>query len=282
MKMRTGANKCSMCGLEQMRMQTKASTTEPDAKSPKPLLRRVALVTGGSRGLGAAIAKELADAGATAIVNYIHGADPATHVVEQIQAADGKAFAEQCNLANYDEVERMFGRISERCGRFDILVNNAAILRDHSFRKMTAQEWREVIDTDLTALMYTCHFAVPLLLANGWGRIINISSTTGQLVVTFGQANYAAAKAGIIGFSKALAVELARNNITVNVFAPGAMATEMWDTIPAEIKEKIYDKIPMHRACTPEEIARGVRFLAVEGAYITGHALNMNGGIYQG
>jgi acetoacetyl-CoA reductase len=119
---------------------------------------------------------------------------------------------------------------------------------------MTAQEWREVIDTDLTALMYTCHFAVPMLLENGWGRIINIASTTGQLVITFGQANYAAAKAGVIGFTKALAVELARNNITVNVVAIGAMATEMWDTVPDVIKEKIYERIPMHRACTTEEV----------------------------
>jgi acetoacetyl-CoA reductase len=263
-------------------METKALTTDPDFRSPKPLLGRVALITGGSRGLGAAIAKELADTGATTIINYHHGADPAAHVVAEIEAAGGKAFAEQCDVAKYEEVEAMFGRIKERFGRLDVLVNNAAILRDHSFKKMTAQEWREVIDTDLTALMYTCHFAVPMFLENGWGRIINISSTTGQLVVTFGQANYAAAKAGIIGFTKALAVELARSNITVNVVAPGAMATEMWDTIPDAVKEKIYEKIPLHRACTPEEIARGVRFLAVEAPYITGHALNMNGGIYQG
>ncbi len=266
-------------------METKtlqAVSINPDPKAPKPLLGRVALITGGSRGLGAAIAKELADCGATAVINYHRGGEAAANVVAEIEAAGGSAFAEQCDVAAYNEVELMFSRVKEQFGRLDILVNNAAILRDHSFRKMTAQEWREVIDTDLTALMYTSHFAVPMLLANGWGRIINISSTTGQLVVTFGQANYAAAKAGIIGFSKALAVELARNNITVNVVAPGAMATEMWATIPDEIKEKIYDKIPMHRACTPEEVARGVRFLAVEGAYITGHALNMNGGIYQG
>jgi acetoacetyl-CoA reductase len=266
-------------------METKTAktvSTDPDFRSPKPLLGRVALVTGGSRGLGAAIAKELADAGATAVINYHHGGDKAAAVAAEIEAAGGTAYSEQCDVADYDDVERMFGRIQERSGRLDILVNNAAILRDHSFRKMTAQEWREVIDTDLTALMYTCHFAVPLLLANGWGRIINISSTTGQLVVTFGQANYAAAKAGIIGFTKALAVELARSNITVNVVAPGAMATEMWDTIPENIREKIHEKIPMHRACSPEEIARGVRFLATEGAYITGHALNMNGGVYQG
>ena len=259
-----------------------AQNIDPDPRSPKPLLGRVALVTGGSRGLGAAIARELADAGAIAVLNYNKTDDAAAHVVAEIEAAGGTAFSEQCNVADYDEVEQMFARIKDKCGRLDVLVNNAAILRDHSFRKMTAQEWRDVIDTDLTALMYTCHFAVPMMLGGGWGRIINISSTTGQLVVTFGQANYAAAKAGIIGCTKALAIELARNNITVNVVAPGAMATEMWDTIPAEIKEKIYEKIPMHRACTPEEVARGVRFLATEGAYITGHALNMNGGIYQG
>src|ERR1035441_953508 len=169
-------------------MKMTARTTEPDAKSSKPLLGRVALVTCGSRGAGAPLA----------------------------------------------------------------------------------------------TLLPPCHFAVPMLLENGWGRIINISSTTGQLVVTFGQANYAAAKAGVIGFTKALAVELARSNITVNAVAIGAMATEMWDTVPDVIKETIYEKIPMHRACTTEEAARGVRFLAVEGAYITGHALNINGGLYQG
>jgi acetoacetyl-CoA reductase len=268
--------------LEKVSMETKASTTQPDVRSAKPLLGRVALITGGSRGLGAAIAKELADAGATTIVNYHHTADLATHVLEQIEEAGGTASTEQCNIADYDEVERMFADIKKKFGRLDILVNNAAILRDHSFRKMTAQEWREVIDTDLTALMYTSHFAVPMLLENGWGRIINISSTTGQLVVTFGQANYAAAKAGVIGFTRALAVELARNNITVNAVAIGAMATEMWETVPDEIKEKIYEKIPMHRACYPEEAARVVRFLAIDGAYITGQAVNINGGIYQG
>ena len=225
----------------------KTSAIAPDPKSPKPLLGRIALVTGGSRGLGAAIARELADSGATAVLNYHHGADPAAEVVAEIEAAGGSAFAEQCDVASYDEVERMFGRIKERWGRLDILVNNAAILRDHSFRKMTAQEWREVIDTDLTALMYTCHFAVPMLLANGWGRIINISSTTGQLVVTFGQANYAAAKAGIIGFSKALAVELARSNITVNVVAPGFITTDMTDVLNDKIKEGVKQFIPLKR-----------------------------------
>jgi acetoacetyl-CoA reductase len=111
-----------------------------------------------------------------------------------------------------------------------------------------------------------------MLLENGWGRIINISSTIGRLVFTFGQSNYAAAKVGVIGFTKALAVEVARNNITVNVVAIGAMGTEMWGTVADQIKEKVYEKIPIHRTCTTQEAARGVRFLVVEGAYITGHA----------
>jgi acetoacetyl-CoA reductase len=262
-------------------METKARATQPDYRSPKPLAGRVALITGGSRGLGAAIARELADAGATTVINYHNKADLAEHVLRDIEAAGGKAFTEQCNVAQYDEVERMFDRIKQECGRLDILVNNAAITRDHSFKKMTAQEWREVIDADLSALMYTSHFAVPLLLENGWGRIINISSTTGQHVVVFGQANYAAAKAGVMGFTRALAVELARSNITVNTVAIGAMATELWDTVPDDIKEKLYDRIPMHRACTTEEAARVVRFLAVEGPYITAQSININGGVYQ-
>jgi acetoacetyl-CoA reductase len=129
--------------------------------------------------------------------------------------------------------------------------------------------------------MYCCHAAVPMLLESGWGRIINISSFVGQMG-NFGQANYSAAKAGIIGFTKSLAIELARHNITVNAVCPGFVETEMWASVPENIQQKILERIPMHRVAKPEEIARGVRFFAVEGDYMTGQSLNINGGIYMG
>jgi acetoacetyl-CoA reductase len=160
-------------------------------------------------------------------------------------------------------------------GRLDILVNNAAIIRDHSFRRMTAQEWREVIDTDLTALTYTCHFAVPMLLENGWAEL---STSRPPPVNSW---NYAAAKAGVIGFTKALAVELARNNITVNVVAIGAMATEIWHGSRRDQREALREDPDAPRLHDRRGRARST-LLGRRGAYITGHALNINGGIYQG
>lgn len=249
--------------------------------SQRPLLGRVVLVTGSSRGIGASIAREMATAGATVTVNYIRGADCAAEVVSEIERAGGRAYAEQADVSKLDEVCALFKRVHERHGRFDILVNNAGILRDRTFKKMVLEDWHEVINTNLTSVMNCCHLAVPLLLENGWGRIINISSFVGQLG-NFGQANYAAAKAGILGFTKSLAIELARHNITVNAVCPGFVETEMWGSVPANVQEKILERIPMHRVARPEEIARGVRFLAVEGDYMTGQSLNINGGIYMG
>jgi acetoacetyl-CoA reductase len=243
----------------------------PDPTHPKPLLGRVALVTGGSRGIGSSIARELAASGATVVVNYIRGSEAAAGVVAQIEA----------DVSNYEEVGAMFGRIKERYERLDIIVNNAGILRDKTYKKMHISDWHAVIDTNLTSVMNCCHLAVPMLLENGWGRIINISSFVGQMG-NFGQANYSAAKAGILGFTKSLAIELARYNITVNAVCPGFVETEMWGSVPAPIQEKILERIPMHRVAKPEEIARGVRFFAVEGDYMTGQSLNINGGIYMG
>jgi acetoacetyl-CoA reductase len=264
-------------------METKApvTATAPDPTHPKPLLGRIAVVTGGSRGIGAAIARELAASGAEVVVNYVRGADAAKGVVAQIEAAGGKARAEAGDVANYESVCEMFERIKTRYGRLDVLVNNAGILRDRTFKKMSMQDWHEVITTNLTSVMHTCHCAVPMLLDNGWGRIINISSFVGQMG-NFGQANYSAAKAGILGFTKTLAIELARYQITVNAVCPGFVETEMWKSVPANIQEKILDRIPMHRVAKTEEIARGVRFFAVEGDYMTGQSLNINGGIYMG
>jgi len=262
-------------------MDTKAPSTAPDPTHPQPLLGRIAVVTGGSRGIGSAIARELAASGATIVVNYVKGAEAASGIVAQIEAAGGSAHAEQGDVADHDSVEAMFARIKERYGRLDVLVNNAGILRDRTFKKMSINDWHEVISTNLTSVMSCCHFGVPMLLENGWGRIINISSFVGQLG-NFGQANYSAAKAGILGFTKTLAIELARYNITVNAVCPGFVETEMWHSVPPNIQEKILDRIPMHRVARPEEIARGVRFFAVEGDYMTGQSLNINGGVYMG
>lgn len=245
----------------------------------KPLTGRVALVTGSSRGIGSAIAAELASAGAHTVVNYCNGRAAAASVVESIIEAGGSASAEACDVSNAKEVEHMFERIAAQFGRLDILVNNAGILRDRSFKKMTLSDWHEVINTNLTSVMNCCHFAVPLMLENRWGRVVNISSFVGQMG-NFGQANYSAAKAGIIGFTKSLAIELAANNVTVNAVCPGFVETEMWQSVPPNVQEKILDRVPMRRVAQPQEIARGVRFLCTEADYMTGQTLNINGGIY--
>jgi len=253
----------------------------PNPNAPKPLLGRVAVVTGASRGIGSAIARELAESGATVIVNYVQGAEAAAGVVARIEAEGGSAAAEQGDVTKHAEIGAMFDRIKTKYGRLDVLVNNAGILRDRTFKKMSIEDWHEVIETNLTSVMNTCHYGVPMLLENGWGRIINISSFVGQMG-NFGQANYSAAKAGILGFTKSLAIELARYQITVNAVCPGFVETDMWSSVPPNVQEKILDRIPMHRVAKPEEIARGVRFFAVEGDYMTGQSLNINGGIYMG
>jgi len=262
-------------------MATEAISTNPDETAAQPLLGRVAVVTGSSRGIGSAIAEELARAGAHVVINYVRGAEAAAGVVARIEAGGGKAVAEAGDVAKVDDVTAMFDRIRQRLGRVDILINNAGILRDRTFRKMTLTDWQEVIDTNLGSVMNCCHVAVPTMIAEGWGRIVNISSFVGQMG-NFGQANYSAAKAGIIGFTKTLAIELARNNITVNAVCPGFVETEMWHSVPPNIQEKILDRIPMHRTAKPYEIARGVRFLVCEADYMTGQSLNINGGIYMG
>jgi acetoacetyl-CoA reductase len=255
--------------------------TRETARSVGPLTGRVALVTGSSRGIGAAIAAELARSGAYVVVNYVHGKDAAAAVVSGIEEMGGSCCAEGADVSDIDDVRALMDRIGARTGRFDILVNNAGILRDRSFKKLTLSDWHEVIETNLTSVMNCCHVAVPKMLESGWGRVVNISSFVGQMG-NFGQTNYAAAKAGMIGFTKSLAIELAPNNITVNAVCPGFVETEMWGSIPANVQQKVLDRIPMHRVAKAEEIACGVRFLVTEGDYMTGQCLNINGGIYMG
>lgn len=246
-----------------------------------PLLNKVALVTGSSRGIGSAIAAELARCGAHTIINYVRGKESAELVAASIQEAGGSARSLPGDVADPDSVKAMVGRIMDESGHIDILVNNAGILRDRTFKKMSLADWHEVINTNLTSVMNTCHAVVPLMLAQNGGRIVNISSFVGQMG-NFGQANYSAAKAGVIGFTKSLAIELARNNIMVNAVCPGFVNTEMWRSVPAAIQEKILERIPMHRVAEPDEVARGVRFLVTEADYMTGQSLNINGGIYMG
>ena len=246
-----------------------------------PLLGKVALVTGSSRGIGSAIAAELARCGAHTIINYVRGKESAEMVAQTIKDAGGSARSEAGDVSDEKSVKEMVDRIVAQDGHIDILVNNAGILRDRTFKKMSIQDWHEVINTNLTSVMNTCHHVVPHMIAQNHGRIVNISSFVGQMG-NFGQANYSAAKAGIIGFTKSLAIELARNNIMVNAVCPGFVRTEMWESVPQNIQEKILDRIPMHRVAEPDEIARGVRFLVTEADYMTGQSLNINGGIYMG
>lgn len=245
------------------------------------LTGKVAIVTGSSRGIGAAIAGELARCGAHVVVNYVSAKDAADAVVERCKEAGGQAHTEPADVSKADEVKALVERVFEKTKRVDILVNNAGILRDRTFRKLTLEDWHQVIDTNLTSVMNTCHHVVPLMIDGGGGRIVNVSSFVGQMG-NFGQANYSAAKAGIIGFTKSLAIELARFGIMVNAVCPGFVNTEMWRSVPENIQEKILERIPMHRVAEPEEIARGVRFLVTEADYMTGQSLNINGGIYMG
>ena len=246
-----------------------------------PLTGKVALVTGSSRGIGSAIAAELARCGAHTIINYVRGKESAELVAQSIIDAGGSARSEVGDVGEPEAVKAMVERIMSQDGHIDILVNNAGILRDKTFKKMSLQDWHDVINTNLTSVMNTCHYVVPHMVEQKGGRIVNISSFVGQMG-NFGQSNYSAAKAGIIGFTKSLAIELARSNIMVNAVCPGFVRTEMWESVPPNIQEKILDRIPMHRVAEPDEIARGVRFLVTEADYMTGQSLNINGGIYMG
>ena len=243
------------------------------------LTNKVAIVTGGSRGIGAAIAMELAKNGAKVVINYNRSAGSAEQVIESIKKIGGEAYAVQADVSNSEESENLVKETINHFGRLDILINNAGITRDSTFKKLSEEDWRTVIDVNLNSVYNTSSIALPYLLESDAGRIINISSIIGQ-AGGFGQTNYAAAKAGIIGYTKSLALELAKSSVTVNSICPGFIDTEMVQEIPENIRENIVAKIPARRFGQPEEIARGVVFLCKDGGYITGQQLNINGGLY--
>ena len=240
--------------------------------------KKVILVTGGSRGIGSAISMEMGTIENIIVVNYNHNKDHADKVVDDIKSNGGQAVAIQANISLLDDCKRLFDEIHDKLGNVDVLINNAGITRDKSFKKMELEEWNTVIDTNLSSAYNTTKLALPSMLENKFGRIINISSVIGQSG-GFGQTNYAAAKAGLIGFSKSLALETAKYGVTVNTICPGFIGTDMVNAMPSEVLNNIISKIPVNRLGVPSEIAKGVRYLS-ESAYITGQSLNINGGLY--
>ncbi len=243
----------------------------------QPLTGQTALVTGASRGIGAAIAAELAAAGATVVVNYAHSETAAAALVNSTAEAGGKAWSLKANVANEDEVEAMVKQIMEREKRIDILVNNAGITKDGLLMRMKTADWQSVIDLNLTGV-FLCSRAVsrPMLKARS-GRIINITSVV-ALMGNPGQANYSAAKAGVIGLTRSSAAEFASRGVTVNAVAPGFIATDMTKELE---NEAILRSIPLGRMGSTKEVAGVVRFLAADPAasYITGQVLQVDGGM---
>ena len=240
---------------------------------------KIALVTGASKGIGRAIALELARRGAKVALNYRSDTAQAENAAAEIRELGSECILVQGDVAEKGEAKRIVKEVLDKWQRLDILVNNAGITRDRSMRKMTDDDWAEVINVNLNGTFYCTSAAVPAMVNQRFGRIINISSVVGQMGA-FGQANYSASKGGIIAFTKTLALEMAKFNITANAIAPGFTSTEMVEAIPEEIAAQIKAKIPMGRFATPEEIAKAAAFLAAEGDYITGQELNVNGGYH--
>ena len=241
---------------------------------------KVAVVTGASRGIGRAIALELAQAGADVVVNYAGSQGAAEEVVAAITALGRQAIAVQANVGKIDEAESLVKQALETFGHVDILVNNAGITRDNLIMRMKEDEFDAVIETNLKGVFNCVKAVTRPMMKQRSGRIINISSVVGVLGNP-GQANYVAAKAGVIGLTKASARELASRGITVNCVAPGFIETDMTDKLSEELRTQMLGQIPLTRLGQPEEIARTVRFLASDdAAYMTGQTLHVDGGMY--
>jgi 3-oxoacyl-[acyl-carrier protein] reductase len=240
---------------------------------------RVAVVTGSSRGLGRAIAVKLASLGAKVVVNYYSNSDGANETLRLIQDAGGEAIVMQADVSVFAEAQKLVQTAIDHFGRLDILVNNAGTTRDTLLVRMSEEDWDVVLDTNLKGVFSCCQAAQRTMLRQRYGRIVNISSIAG-LVGNAGQTNYTASKAGMIGFSKALAKEVGSRNITVNVVAPGYIPTDLSSTIPPDLLAKGMEIMPLGRPGTPEDIANAVAFLASEeGNYITGQVLAVDGGL---
>jgi acetoacetyl-CoA reductase len=240
---------------------------------------RVALVTGGTRGIGAAITKMLAESGATVAAGYSKGAESAEKFAAEMAAEGATITTHQGRVDDPAACARVVQEVLDRHGRIDFLVNNAGITVDKTVRKMTTEDWNAVVAVNLSGAFNMVKPLLEHMIERGSGRIVNISSVIGE-TGNVGQANYAASKAGLFGFTKSLALEMAQRGITVNTVAPGFIATEMVAAIPEAALAKVIEKIPQRRLGKPEEVARVVRFLLEdEASYITGAVFNVNGGL---
>jgi acetoacetyl-CoA reductase/3-oxoacyl-[acyl-carrier protein] reductase len=240
---------------------------------------KTALVTGGSRGIGRAIAIELAREGANVAINFASNEARAREVADEISKLGGKCLLAQANIGNAKEARAMVDKVASEFSHLDVLVNNAGITRDSMLPKMTDDQWVEVIQTNLNGCFFCTSAAIPYMTAQSYGRIVNISSMNGQ-VPAIGQANYSASKGGIIAFTRTAAAELVHSGITVNTVAPGYTETDMFEAVPPALQTKIKGHIPMGRFAHPEEIAKAVIFLVADGDYITGQQISVNGGAH--
>lgn len=243
------------------------------------LKEKVAVVTGASQGIGRDTAMALAEAGAKVAV-AARNEEKLAALVNEIAAAGGEAFAVKIDVADAEQVKAGFKQVVERFGRLDILVNNAAVTRDGLAMRMKKEDWDAVLQTNLTGAHLCIQQVLPVMMKARAGRIINISSVVAQSG-NAGQANYVAAKAGLIGLTKAIAIEIASRGITVNAVAPGFIETPMTDVLPDKVKEELKLRIPLGRMGSPRDVTAAIVFLASdEAGYITGHVLNVNGGMH--
>lgn len=243
------------------------------------LANKTAVVTGGSRGIGRAICLKLAEQGANVVVNYSGSEQKALDVVKEIEMLGAKAIAVQANVVSTEQVDALMKQALETFGSIDILVNNAGITRDNLLMRMKETEWDDVINTNLKGVFVCTKAVTRQMMKQRAGRIINISSIVG-VAGNPGQANYVAAKAGVIGLTKTTAQELASRNILVNAIAPGFITTEMTDALPEDIKEAMLKQIPLAKLGAPEDIANVVAFLASDASkYMTGQTLHVDGGL---
>ena len=246
----------------------------------KELEGKVCFITGGSRGIGRAIALAMADAGANIALTYVHNPEKAEEVCQAARAKGAKCKAYHDDASSAEETERVVKQVIADFGPIHILVNNAGITRDKSFLKMSKEMWDEVVHVNLDGLFNTTHAVVPSMVEAGWGRILNLSSIVAQMG-NFGQANYAATKGAVISFTETLARELARKNITVNAVAPGFIETDMTKDIPEAALAQVKAQTPLGRLGKPEEVADAIVFLAsTRASFITGQTIGVNGGMH--